>query len=175
MPIRPATHADAPAIAGVHAASWRTTYAGLIPDEVIAARTEEQLTAQWQRNLAAERVNVLVATDADAEIIGFASCGPCRDPEDAARFAGELYAIYLLQAAQGQGTGRDLVRAVAEWLAGQGMASMIVWVLTTNPARHFYAALGGQYVREKTEGQGSAMLHEVGYGWDDISLLRSAR
>jgi L-amino acid N-acyltransferase YncA len=170
MPIRPATQDDAPGIARVHAASWRTTYAGLISDAVIATRTEERLTAQWQRIMTSE--NVFIATDADDAIIGFASCGPCRDTADMDRFTGELYAIYLLQATQGQGIGRDLVRTVAEWLLSQGMASMIVWVLSTNPSRRFYEALGGQYVREKTEGQGDAILHEVAYGWDDISGLR---
>jgi GNAT superfamily N-acetyltransferase len=78
--------------------------------------------------------SVFVAEEDAGEIIGFAGGGP----EDAARFPGELYAIYLLQSAQGHGVGRRLARAVAEWLAQQGMHAMIVWVLAENSSRHFY-------------------------------------
>jgi hypothetical protein len=34
MSIRPATAADAAVIAKVHADSWRTTYPGIVPDEL---------------------------------------------------------------------------------------------------------------------------------------------
>lgn len=175
MQIRLATLADAPAIAHVHVASWRTTYAGIIPDAVLAQMTDEaRRLANWQRILSDPHSPecVFVAEDDNADIIGFASGGPTRSgPEDAARFPGELYAIYLLQAAQGRGVGRVLARAVAQRLAEQDMHAMIVWVLAENPARQFYAALGGQFLREQPFMMGGAEIIEAGYGWDDTSTL----
>jgi L-amino acid N-acyltransferase YncA len=176
MLIRPATPEDAPAIAQVHAASWRTTYAGIVHDEQIARISDPaRRLAQWQRilNDATSTEAAFVAEDEAGAIIGFASCGPTRSgAEDAARFPGELYAIYLLQAAQGRGVGRQLTRAVAQHLAAQGMHAMIVWVLADNPSRRFYEALGGQFVREQTFTMGDAALREVAYGWDDTRALR---
>lgn len=38
MMIRPATPADLPALAALHAANWRTDYAGLLPEAVLGAQ-----------------------------------------------------------------------------------------------------------------------------------------
>jgi L-amino acid N-acyltransferase YncA len=175
MQIRSATLADAPAIAHVHAASWRTTYAGIIPNAVLAQMTDEaRRLANWQRILGDPQSpeSVFVAEDDAGAIIGFAGGGPTRSgPEDAARYPGELYAIYLLQYAQGHGLGRALVRAVAQRLAEQGKHAMIVWVLAANPARHFYAALGGQFVREQPFTMGGTEIIEAAFGWDDTTFL----
>ena len=54
-------------------------------------------------------------------------------------FAGELYALYVLEGAQRQGHGRALVRTVAGALHEMELPDMIVWVLRDNAgARHFY-------------------------------------
>lgn len=175
MQIRPALPADAEAIARVHAASWQTTYAGIIPDAVLARRSDPaRRLAQWQRILNDPQTaeGVFVAEDDAGALIGFASCGPTRSgADDAARYPGELYAIYLLQTAQRRGEGRALVRAVAGRLAAQGMHAMLVWVLADNPARQFYAALGGHFLREQSFMMDDAELREAAYGWDDTSVL----
>ena len=49
---------------------------------------------------------------------------------------------------------------------------MLVWVLADNPSRHFYEALGGQYVSAKQIEIGGAMLDEVSYGWRDIRVMQ---
>ena len=43
--IRPATLEDAPAIARVHVDTWRTTYAGIVPDEHLAKLSYERSQA----------------------------------------------------------------------------------------------------------------------------------
>jgi L-amino acid N-acyltransferase YncA len=176
MIIREATLADAEGVAQVHAASWRTTYSGIVPDDVIARVSDPaRRLAQWQALLgdATSGESVFVAEDDDGRLIGFASCGPTRSGDaDAARYPGELYAIYLLQTAQGRGVGRQLARAVAVRLAEQQIHAMIVWVFADNPARRFYEALGGQFVREQTFTMGGVELREAGYGWPDTSVLR---
>jgi GNAT superfamily N-acetyltransferase len=60
-----------------------------------------------------------------------------------ARRDGELYLVNVHTAAQRQGIGRALMRAVAMWLAADGIETLRVWVACANrPARRFYAALG---------------------------------
>lgn len=74
-------------------------------------------------------------------MVGFASVGPCRDPDRPG--AGELYAIYLLPEAWGCGVGRELIIAGLDVLAGFKFAEATLWVLDTNArARRFYETAG---------------------------------
>ena len=170
MNVRPAQVADAPAIASVHVAAWRSTYRGLISDEFLDSLDEVTYTQRWGRTLAEGSSRVYVASDGP-EVVGFASGGRERAGEGG--FAGELYAIYVLRDAQGQGHGRRLVEAVVAGLRELGLENMIVWVLRDNAgARRFYERLGGLFVREQPITLGSALLQEVSYGWRSLDAVR---
>ena len=171
MHIRRATVEDAAGIAQVHVDSWRTTYAGLVPDDYLASLSVEQRKQNWRAILSAPAGAgvVYVAEVIPGHIVGFASGGPERTGN--ALYTGELYAIYLLAPYQRQGIGRRLMSAVVEQLIAAGHRSMLVWVLTTNPARLFYEALGGQPVAEQPINNGQATLQETAYGWQDIQHL----
>ena len=168
--VRPAEREDSAAIARVHVASWRTAYRGLLPDDFLASLSEEHYTDRWTRVIGEGSSRVFVVEE-DGEIVGFASCGRERAGEGS--FAGELYAIYVLDSAQRHGQGRELVRAAAGALKKMKLTDMIVWVLRDNaPARRFYERLGGIYVRSQPITIGSATLEEVSYGWRDADLIR---
>jgi ribosomal protein S18 acetylase RimI-like enzyme len=167
--IRSATIDDAPAIARVHVASWLSTYRGLLPDDFLESLSETNYSERWKRVITDGTSKVVVAED-DADVVGFASGGRERAGEK--RFEGELYAIYVLDAAQRRGFGRELVRSMVDGLRELGLTNMIIWVLRDNrPAREFYERLGGVYVRAQPITIGSATLEEVSYGWrrlDDV-------
>ena len=168
MRIRPATVVDADTIGRVHAQSWHETYPGIVPDDVLARVSADRNAARWAERLRDPAIagGVFVAMDDTGMVIGFAQGGPQRDciPE----YTGELYALYILRAAQGRGVGRLLVHAVMVSLATQGHRAMLVWVLAANaPARRFYEHLGGQYVTTKQTEIGIP-LEEAAYGWSDI-------
>ena len=172
MRIRPATVEDAPALAEVHVASWHETYRGLVPDEYLASLSVAERIERWRGRLtgADPGAFTLVAEDDQGRLVGFATGGPER--EGAPVYTGELYAIYLLRAAQGAGLGRRLVQAVVERLLAEGHRSMLVWTLAANPSRGFYERLGGQLVRSTTITIGGANLEDVAYGWTDIAPLK---
>ena len=168
--VRLAVVDDAAAIARVHVASWRTTYRGLLPDEFLASLGEEPYTERWSRVIADGSSRVFVV-DENGDVVGFASCG--RERAGEVGFAGELYAIYVLDSAQRQGHGRQLVHAVAGALLEMRLNDMIVWVLRDNThARHFYERLGGVYVRSQPITIGTATLEEVSYGWRTLGNIR---
>ncbi len=168
--VRPAVLEDAEAIARVHVASWRTTYRGLLPDDFLASLGEEPYTDRWRRVMGGRSSRVFVVEE-NGEIVGFASCGHERAGEIG--FAGELYAIYVLDSAQRHGHGRELVRAVAGALREMRLKDMIVWVLRDNlAARHFYERLGSAYVRSQPITIGTATLEEVSYGWRSLDEIR---
>lgn len=166
--IRRATLEDVPGIARVHVDSWRTSYRGIVPDEILANLSVEQREQLWQSALARLDQNFLhVAEDEAGQIVGFISGGAER--EGAADYSGELYAIYLLQEAQRGGIGRRLAEALVRDLLQHGHQSMLVWVLKDNvPGRRFYEKLGGQYVSEKAY---TGDLIEVSYGWKNIRSI----
>ena len=169
--IRKAVAADAAAIARVHAQSWRTTYAGIVPDDTLDSIDVREWEQRRRDQLAnsEDREFSYVAVDRD-QIVGWAVGGPERSGD--VDFKGELYAIYLLEEYQRRGIGRQLTEAVVSRLVGSGMGSILIWVLADNaPARHFYEAIGGQFVREQDITIGGASLVEVAYGWKDISVL----
>jgi ribosomal protein S18 acetylase RimI-like enzyme len=169
--VRPAVLDDSAAIARVHVASWRTTYQGLLPDDFLSSLSEESYSDRWRRVIGDGLSRVFVVGDEDQEIVGFASCGRERAGETG--FAGELYAIYILDRAQRQGHGRELVRAAASALREMKLADMIVWVLRDNSAaRQFYERLGGAYVRSQPITLGTTTLEEVSYGWRGLDEIR---
>ena len=172
--IRRAAPDDARGIARVHVASWRTTYRGIVADDLLDNLSVDRRAAFWSSTLSDPddaSVNY-VAVDADGRIVGFASGGPERDGTPG--FGSELYAIYLLEAFQGQGLGQRLVAPVVSALLDAGRRSMLVWVLAANPAREFYARLGGRQVASKQVAMGRDDLEEVAYGWDDLSALAAS-
>ncbi|CAA9588708.1 MAG: hypothetical protein AVDCRST_MAG88-4435 [uncultured Thermomicrobiales bacterium] len=174
--IREAMPADAAAIARVHVDAWRTAYRGIMPDATLAALSYDERERMWRRFLTdpqGGRFNYVVE-DGTGQIVGYAAGGPEREGDPI--FRGELHGIYLLAGWQGGGIGRRLVRRVAERLADGGMRAMLVWVLKDNyPARGFYEALGGRYLREKTIEIAGVTLDEIAYGWaDTLSLIEAA-
>ena len=168
--IRRATVDDAAGIAKDHVDTWRTSYKGVVPGDVLENLSYAQREEWWRSDLSEQQTAVtFIATDESESIIGFSSTGPERGEAD--DYDGELCAIYLLQAFQGQGIGRQLVASSAKSLLSQGLSSMLVWVLADNPSRKFYEAIGGQPILEKTITMGGKNLLEIGYGWPDLASL----
>jgi GNAT superfamily N-acetyltransferase len=142
-----------------------------VPDEHLASLSYEARAKRWEETLSTTEGPgfVYVAQDDSGNVVGFATGGPERSGDPIYR--GELYAIYLLPSHQRKGIGRHLVAIVVNRLMQMGFDSMLIWVLTQNPSRKFYEALGGQPVREKEIVIGGATLTEVAYGWPDIRAL----
>jgi GNAT superfamily N-acetyltransferase len=165
MQIRPAKPADAMKLATVHVQSWRETYSGIIPNHVLDALSVENRAMMWLEITTnrTEKNFVYVAEDASEGIVGFVSGGAQRDK--VLTYRGEVFALYLLQAHQKLGIGRQLFQTMMERLRVEGYDSVLVWVLVQNPVRHFYEKMGGVYATEKEIEIGGATLLEVAYGW----------
>jgi len=154
----------------VHVASWRTTYVGLLAEEFLTSLSQLGYTERWERVIGDGATLVVVAEEA-GEVVGFASGG--RERAGEIGYAGELYAIYLLDGAQRRGLGRELFRAIVDGLRGMELSDLIVWVLRDNHrARGFYERLGGQYVRSQPITIGPSTLEEVSYGWRRLDDVR---
>jgi GNAT superfamily N-acetyltransferase len=165
--IRPANEGDASAIAHVHVESWRTTYAGVVPDAYLTGLDEILRAKLWHEFLT--NGALVVVAERKGHVVGFAHGGPNREPLE--KCDGELYSIYLLRDTQGRGAGTALLRAIASALMERGFKSMAVWVLERNPARTFYEKMGAHLAASKVIEIGGAKLMEVAYVWPTLETL----
>src|SRR5690606_21096689 len=108
------------------------------PADFLKTRCEEKSTKFWIQELSKGMSTNRVAV-AGSQIVGWASGGPCRDP-DAGNIA-EIYAIYVSPESQGRGIGKQLMQRLTEDLSQR--SDIVLWVLEQNhSAIGFYAQLG---------------------------------
>jgi GNAT superfamily N-acetyltransferase len=142
--VRVARETDAPAVGVVQAAVFREAYAGVVPEDVIAAFEPQAFAAVWRRSLASppEGVYRLLAACAGEQVVGFASIGPSQDP-DASPLTGELTALGVHPQARRAGHGSRLLNAVVDTLRGAGAETLHTWVLAGDEhTREFMAHAG---------------------------------
>jgi GNAT superfamily N-acetyltransferase len=166
--IRAATVDDAREVAEIHNEGWRWGYRGLVPQTVLDARDDDWSEQRWVHAFTdewREGEATFVAEDDDGRAIGMISCGPAAQdygpppPEG----SGEVYALYLREAAAGTGIGRALLERGVEHLRGAGFGHAVLWVIDANErARRFYEAAGwradGERGRHRFEDDGEVTV-----------------
>lgn len=172
--VRPARLEDAKAIARIEVETWRSTYAGMLPDRVLLNMSERRQTASWASFLRHRPEDVWVA-QTGGSVVGFGNCGTQRD--NTIRFAGEIYTLYVTPDRQGQGFGRGLLLALFQRLIDTGHATALAWVVRANPARFFYERVGGRQIMHRPIPVGGQPIEAIAYGWRDLSdvLARTAK
>ena len=167
--IRRATIDDANAIGTVHMTTWRTAYVGLMPQHILDNLSIERSQERWRNRLIAGHDLIFVA-EADSTVVGFIHGGVERTGKYPP-YTSEITCLYLLQAYQRRGLGRQLVATIAHDFAPQH-SGLLLWMLQGNPAQRFYEAIGGTVVAQQTTEIYGELLAEIGYGWTDWALLR---
>ncbi|MDK3017518.1 GNAT family N-acetyltransferase [Pseudodonghicola flavimaris] len=143
LSIRPAGPADAAAIAALHVAVWRLTYAGLAPPAAVARLDLAHRLPQWRAALAPGARGATLLALRDARLAGFVRFGPASQPELGE--AGEIKHLYVDPACARQGIGRQLLSAAFDGLRRAGCAEAALAVVRGNdPALAFYRAAGGR-------------------------------
>lgn len=160
MALREATLGDAGAVADVHVRSWRETYPGLLPAEQLEALDVDEREDFWERVIEEKPETCTFLDEAEGEVVGFVSAGPATG--ELAGEGGEVYALYVLEAHQREGRGRQLFEAATGDLRERGLTPVYLWVLAGNPARGFYEHLGAEAVAKRAE---NADCPEVCYRW----------
>src|SRR4051794_12349895 len=110
--LRPATTADASALARLHAWSWQVTYGPLLREDERERLTVEERQRLWDRVVGAPRPReaTIVAEDATGAIVGLVFVGPSEDTDaetgtDGGTDVGEVHAIHVAPGLHGRGIG----------------------------------------------------------------------
>src|ERR1019366_8310409 len=103
--VRPARAADAEGLARVQVASWRRSFAGIVPEALHGELTSDEAQGVWRdrwreaiTNPPTSRHHVLTAVqDAPSrEVVGFISAGPATDADRWPGTDGELYELRII-------------------------------------------------------------------------------
>ncbi|TQS39512.1 GNAT family N-acetyltransferase [Cryptosporangium phraense] len=170
--LRPATAADAPAIARLHADSWRRHYRGAYADSFLDGDVLADRRAVWESRLAAPAAStttpgapVTRATPPSAQRASATTPGAPGAPGASAtiiaeyddRAVGFVHIVFDHDPRWGSlvdnlhvtddrrrtGVGTHLLRAAARAVADRGSVAMYLWVLEQNTsAQAFYTARG---------------------------------
>jgi len=168
--IRRARAADAPGIAAVHVATWRSAYPCVLPEKFLAKLSATRLAAQYDRAIRMG-LGVYVAANSSASapsILGFTTARRSRRENLG---DGEVETLYVLDDWQNRGLGGMLLRASGKHLAGLGCRSAYAWVLRANPAVFFYARLGGKQIATGTTSVAGEEIPQCAFAWDPIDTL----
>ncbi len=127
MKLRPATDADAPAVATIWHLGWRDGHLGHVPDELLAARTPESF---FER--AAQRTGDTTVADVDGAVAGFVMV-----VDD------EVEQVYVSADHRGSGiAGALLAEAERQVQAGGHRQAWLAVVAGNARARRFYERSG---------------------------------
>ncbi len=164
--VRIAEPEDAQGLARVYVETWRTTYAGMVPDKVLLEMSEGTQAVRWARSIARGDELVMLAEDAAKGIVGMSSGGRARGEHGC---KAEIFTLYVLPDEQGRGVGRALLAGMFAAFLEQSLDSAIIWVLAANPARFFYETTGGKRSAEREERLWGTDLPEIAYIWRDLA------
>lgn len=105
--LRRTTIDDAGELGAIHIASWKETYAGILPEDMLASLSIKARSAVWAKILAepsAFAETAVYVIEDDTSIVGFGACGRQRDSHlKEMGFDAEISAIYVLRPRQRRG------------------------------------------------------------------------
>jgi ribosomal protein S18 acetylase RimI-like enzyme len=142
---RAAGPADAGAVAGLHADSWRRHYRGAYADAYLDGDVEADRRAVWAERLTtASMDDYTVVADEQQTVVGFAHTMLSADPV----WGALLDNLHVAHGHKRGGIGATLLKLSAEFVADRAPAEGLhLWVLEQNTAAQaFYRALGGECV-----------------------------
>lgn len=147
---RAAGAADAPAIAALHAASWRRHYRGAYADAFLDGDVVADRGTVWAARLADADAEggesgaagrLTYVCEAGGAVVGFVHAVPDEHP----RWGALVDNLHVAYGSQRLGVGARLMRLAARGVAERTPGSGLhLWVLEQNGrAQSFYTALGG--------------------------------
>jgi ribosomal protein S18 acetylase RimI-like enzyme len=175
MQMRTATGVDAPAIAELHAASWRHTYRGVMADDYLAGAVYSERLAVWTKRLKVASSNqyVLIA-EVNERVAGFV-CVYGREHPD---WGSLLDNIHVDSSRNRQGIGAQLMRGVGLWCTtATPKIPLYLWVVESNTAAQaFYRKLGAADVGcDLWIPPGGGSVSRRRFSWKDPAALALLR
>jgi ribosomal protein S18 acetylase RimI-like enzyme len=179
--LRMADGADAPAVARLHADSWRRHYRGAYSDTFLDGDVEMDRLAVWSGRLGTVQdcSTTIVAESDRGDIVAFVHVIFDDDPIWGS-LVENLHVTFRLKRS---GIGSRLMAEAARLVVEHEVGGLYLWVLQQNlAAQRFYAALGGRQVERNfvvAPGGDPARLsgrpEKLRFAWPHPVMLRRGR
>ncbi|MGR9049656.1 N-acetyltransferase family protein [Halobacillus faecis] len=160
MRVRKARHEDVPAIAKVHVDAWLETYRGIVPDAYLNRLSYEKRERLWYENI--KKFNISIVETEESGVFGFAAW---QDGSTFGDYDSELSSLYILKKYHRQGAGRRLLSFTFREIKEKRHKTLVVKVLSENPARHFYEKMEAEKLKEVSIVIEGKRLMESIYSW----------
>lgn len=161
--IRRAEDRDRPAIAAIHAESWRDAYRGVLPDSLLDDSIHDIMDDRWATQLIRPEDAVYVA-EQDGAVVGFSATW---DGDSA-----YIDNLHVSKAARSQGVGRRLLAETARHFLRIGRVRAHLHVVTANArARTLYLALGGEPGGVEDKDLYGTMVPNERIDWPNLAVL----
>ncbi|AXE35124.1 GNAT family N-acetyltransferase [Chromobacterium phragmitis] len=173
LTLRPAAEADIPVIAALHAGSWRASYRGILPDDYLDRRADDDRLAIWRGRFASPARLWLRIACWNGEPVGFV----CLLPDEAPELGVYLDNLHVRADQQGRGIGRALMAAAAaEACRAAPGRPLYLWVYERNAdACAVYARLGGEEAeRQEVDTPAGTRAVALRFSWPDPARLLPA-
>jgi GNAT superfamily N-acetyltransferase len=150
--VRPARAGDAGLLARIQVAAWRRSFAGIVPETLLAQLTGDEAEGAWRErwreaitNPPTSRHRVLAAVTGapEREVAGFASVGPATDEDRWPGTDGAVYELRISPERVGSGHGSRLLQAVADTLTEDGFHTISIWALEADTALRAFLESAG--------------------------------
>lgn len=169
--LRLATENDLPTVARIMTDGWKTTYAGIFPDEYLSALNYKCVEKKWMIFLADPAHFIYVAEDNGA-ICAFIA-GNCRHKYEDCGF---IESFHALPDARGKGIGRMLITSALAQFRNAGKARAMVYAIAENTRAHaIYTHLGAQIETFFTDHFDGISTNSVSLTWNLCESKNSAQ
>ena len=170
--LRLAHVSDEPAVARLHADSWRTAYRGILRDDFLDGAVVANRRELWSARFAEiNRTDQLILVSEECgEIQAFACAYLDADPE----WGTLVDNLHVVPGLKGKGLGRKLMAAVAEDVQRHALHPVLhLWVYEQNDqARRFYERLGGLVSTCVAEpAPDGSRVNVLRYGWRALTFI----
>ena len=167
--IRAATLSDADTIAALHAASWRSSYRGILSEATLGPGLDEERRRHWRGKLAHAGAEDIVLLAGE---LGFIALWAEGDPG----FGAYIDNLHVLPDSRGGGIGRRLLVEAARRLIARGERRAYLWVFDANLRTvDFYRRLGGKIVEHGFDEVDGVKVPHSRVIWRDVAALLSSR
>lgn len=174
MPVRlrAAGLSDAPALARLHAESWRSAYRGMLGDAYLDGDIFAERAAFWHGALSQPPPNQhVIVAEHEGGLVGFVSAYGADDPGWGTR----IEAVHVSPALKRRGVGARLMAEAAAW-CGEAYPGLGIYLHVLQPnvaAQRFYESLGAHNAESGVwKALDGGEVPEFRYVWPDPQTLR---
>lgn len=125
-------------IAGLHTASWRASYRGILTDDYLDHQVEADRLRHWQAHVPelVDGLGEIYLATLESAAVGFVCIEIAAEHE----LGAYVDNLHVLPQVHGQGIGKLLLDAAARWAQKHAANQLYLHVYEDNlPARRFYA------------------------------------